>query len=54
MGGYVFALNEAIKFTGHLDPSSVRYLPVKLWMEDDVLNLELVSFSRKNGGKLDP
>ena len=48
------SVNEVIKFTGHLDPGSVRYLPLKLWIEDEVLSLELVSLSRKNGGKLDP
>jgi Tol biopolymer transport system component len=47
-------VNEAVKFTGKLDPGSIRYLPLKLWLDDDVLTLELISFSRKNGGTLKP
>jgi len=45
-------VDDVEKITDQLNPGEIHYLPMKLSLENDVLGFEFVSFSRKNGGKL--
>ncbi len=48
-------VDEVVKFTGQLDSGRVRHLPLNLSLENDgSLGFELVTYSRKSGGKLNP
>jgi len=48
-------VDEVVKFTGQLDPGGLRYLPLKLSIDESgVLGFELVTFSRQSVGKLNP
>ena len=47
-------ITKAVKVTGQLDPGVVRYLPIKLFVEDGLLDFELINFTRKSGGKITP
>ncbi len=47
-------VNEVVKITGILNPESIHYLPLKLWLDGEKLTFEIVSYSRKSGGKLNP
>ena len=47
-------VSEMVKFTDQLAAGRVRYLPLKLTLEDGVLSFELFTFSRQHSGKLNP
>jgi len=47
-------VDAVVKFTGQLEPGRVRYLPLKLLLENEVLNFELITFTRQSSGKLKP
>jgi hypothetical protein len=46
-------VSQVLRFTGQLEPDGVYYLPLVLGVgENGLLDFEMVSFSRKNGGVL--
>jgi len=47
------SVNEVIKSTDQLDPEGVHYVPIKLSLEDGVLGMEVVTFTRKIEGKVE-
>jgi Tol biopolymer transport system component len=47
-------VDEVVKFTGQLDPGRVRFMPLVLSMQDDLLRFELISFTRQSSGSLKP
>ena len=46
-------VDEVVKFTGQLDPEGLSYLPLKLSLDDGVLGVEVVTFTRKIEGKVE-